>query len=158
MLRAQRQFDESLRLFREAAGRQAVALHLRPKNQTFLELRCKHQAQIADTFLQMGRAADAAAEARELKRLAPGDPAVLVRASSLLVNCARLAQQTPDRPWAIRLVLSRAYHIEAVALLRQAAAKGLANPIQVLGDPVLDPVRNREEFRLLLHEVTADRH
>jgi hypothetical protein len=41
------------------------------------------------------------------------------------------------------------------AACRQAASKGLANPARVHSDPVFDPVRDGDEFRLLIQEVNA---
>jgi serine/threonine protein kinase/WD40 repeat protein/tetratricopeptide (TPR) repeat protein len=155
MLRDLNQLDESVRVFREAIRRQGAALDLRPKNPVFRELCWKHQAQLADTLLRMGRAADAAAAARELPRLAPDDPAVLLCAAHLQAGCAAWARQHPGLPWGIGLVLARAYQVEAVALARRAVAKGLADAARVLSEPAFDPVRNCEEFRVVLDEVNA---
>src|SRR5581483_1590051 len=157
MLRDRKQLDESIRVFREAVQRQSAALELRPKSPVFRELCCKHQAQLADTFLRMRRAVDAAAAARELPRLDPDDPAVLLRAACLFSHCAALAQKYPALPWGLGGALTRAYQREAVALARQAVAKGLAKATRVLSDPVFDPVRDCEEFRVLLHEVKASK-
>jgi serine/threonine protein kinase/WD40 repeat protein/tetratricopeptide (TPR) repeat protein len=157
MLRDLNQLDESVRIFREAVRRQGTAFELRPKNLVFRELRCKHQAQLADTFLRMGRSVDAAAAALELPRLAPDDPAVLLRASCLFANCAALAQKNSGFPWGFGWALMRVYQRGAVALVRQAVAKGLGDATRVLSDPVFDPVRNCEEFRVLLYEVNVPR-
>jgi tetratricopeptide (TPR) repeat protein len=155
MLRDRSQFDESVRVFREAVQRQGAALELRPKNPVYRELWCKHQAQVADTLIRMGQASAAADAARELPRRAPDDPAVLLRAACLFVHCAALAQRNAGAPWGLGLALTRAYQREAVALVRRAIAKGLANAPRVLADPVFDPVRDSEEFRALLHEVNV---
>src|SRR4029077_10987816 len=45
MLRDVKQFDESVRVFRESVRRQGIALGLRPKDPVFRDLCCKHQAQ-----------------------------------------------------------------------------------------------------------------
>ena len=42
---------------------------------------------------------------------------------------------------------------EAIALARAAVAKGLADATPLLTDPDFDPVRDRDEFRLLLDEL-----
>src|SRR5262249_14142843 len=87
MLRDHGEREESVRVFREAVRRQRAALDLRPKNPVFRELCYKHQAQLADTLLRTGRVIDAADAARELPRLGPDDPAVLLRAGCLFANC-----------------------------------------------------------------------
>ena len=157
MLRDLKQFDESVRVFRESVRRQGIALGLRPKNLVFRDLCCKHQAQVADTFLRMNRSVDAAVAALKLPRLAPDDPAVLLRASCLFANCAGLAQKDHGFPWGLGWVLTRVYQRQAVALVRQAVAKGLGDATRVLADPVYDPVRGCEEFRVLFHEVNVPR-
>jgi len=155
MLRDQKLFDESVGFFREAVRRQRSALKMRPKNPEFRDLCCKHQAQLADTFLQMSRSIDAADAARDLSRLAPDDPAVLLRAACLFANCSALTQKNPGLPWGFGWTLMRSYQREAVALVRQAIAKGLADQSRVLSYPVFDPVRGCEEFHHLLREVTV---
>jgi tetratricopeptide (TPR) repeat protein len=157
MLRDLKQFDESVRVFRESVRRQGIALGLRPKDPVFRDLCCKHQAQVADTFLRMNRSVDAAVAALKLPRLAPDDPAVLLRASCLFANCAALAQKDHGFPWGLGWVLTRVYQRQAVALVRQAVAKGLGDATRVLADPVYDPVRGCEEFRVLFHEVNVPR-
>jgi serine/threonine protein kinase/WD40 repeat protein len=154
-LREQNRLDESVRVFREAVRRQDAALNLRPKNPGFRELRWKHHWQLASTLLRLDRAVEAAAAARELPRLAPDDPAVLLHAARLYADCAARARRHPGSPWPIGLVLAREYQVEAVALARRSVAKGLADAGGVLSEPAFDPVRNCEEFRALLREVNV---
>jgi serine/threonine protein kinase/WD40 repeat protein/tetratricopeptide (TPR) repeat protein len=149
------QLEESAQQFREAARRQGVALGLRPKAPVIRGLCCHHQAQLASTLLRMGRHADAADAARKLPRLAPNDPAVLLRAARLLAGCVAVAKRNPGTPLAVGLARARAYGGEAVALARAAVAKGLADVTPLRSDPDFDPVRDRDEFRLLLDELTT---
>jgi WD40 repeat protein/serine/threonine protein kinase/tetratricopeptide (TPR) repeat protein len=115
------QLEESAQRFREAVQRQRAALGLRPTDPRIRDLCSRHLANLATTLLRMGRHADAADAARELSRLAPDDPAVLLRAACLLLGCAADAAGSPAG-----LVPAWGYAGEAVALVQVAVAKGLA--------------------------------
>jgi hypothetical protein len=154
-LRDLNQLDRSAQVLREAVRRQGVALDLRPKNRVFRDLCCNHHAQLADTLLVMGRAIEAVAVARKLPDLAPDDPAMLFRAASLYAGCAARARRCAGLPWGIGLLLARTYQSESVALARRAVANGLADASRKLSAPAFDPLRNCEEFRVLIQEVTA---
>jgi serine/threonine protein kinase/WD40 repeat protein/tetratricopeptide (TPR) repeat protein len=153
VLRDLGQLDESAQRLREAARRQSAALALRPKDPVIRFLCCNHQANLATTLLRMGRYAEAADAARELPRLSPDDPAVLLRAARQLACCAGIAQRDPAPPFAVGVVLAQVYGGESVALARAAVAKGLADATSRLSEADFDPVRDRDEFRLLLDEL-----
>jgi hypothetical protein len=148
------QLEESAQQLREAARRERVALGKRPKDPVIRGLCCNHQAQLAITLQRLGRPAEAADAARELPKLSPDDPAVLLRAARLLSGCAAVAGRNPGPPYAVGLVLARAYGGEAIALARSAVAKGLKDATPLRSDPDFDPLRGRDEFRLLLDELT----
>jgi serine/threonine protein kinase/WD40 repeat protein/tetratricopeptide (TPR) repeat protein len=142
------QLEESVQQFREAARRQLAALGLRPTDPGIRGLCRHHQANLATTLLRLGRHADTADAARELPLLASGDPAALLRAARLLAGCVALAEGDPGPPCGAGPVLARAYRGEALALVRAAVAKGLADA-KLLSDPDFDPVSDCDEFRLL---------
>jgi WD40 repeat protein/tetratricopeptide (TPR) repeat protein len=147
------QLDESAQRLREAVRRQGAALGMRPKDPVIRDLCCNHQAHLALTLLRMGRHAAAADVARELPRLASDNPAVLLQAARLLSGCVAIAKRNPGLPCGIGLVLARAYGSEAIALARTAVTKGLVDTTPLRSDPDFNPVRDRDEFRLLLDEL-----
>jgi tetratricopeptide (TPR) repeat protein len=149
------QLDEATERFREAARRQRAALGLRPKDPGIRGYCCDHQANLATTLLRMGRHGEAADAIRELPRLAPDDPAVLLRAARLLARCVAPAERNPGFPYPVGLALARVYGAEAVALARASVAKGLADVTPLRSDPDFDPVRARDDFRRLLDELKA---
>jgi serine/threonine protein kinase/WD40 repeat protein len=153
MLRDLGLLDESARVLREAVRRQGAALALRPKDPVLRYLCCNHRSNLAATLLRAGRPAGAAATALELPRLAPDDPAVLLRAARLLARCVPLAERDPGLPWGVGSVLAAAYRGEAVVLARRAVAEGLKDVSRLLSDPDFGPVRDCPEFRQLLDEV-----
>src|SRR5947209_4599697 len=103
----------------------------------------------------MGRHADAADAAREIPRLAPDDPAVLLRAARLLAGCVAVAERDPGLASGAGTDPAPAYGGEAVALARAAVARGLADVTPLRSDPDFDPVRERDEFRLLRDQLKA---
>jgi serine/threonine protein kinase/WD40 repeat protein len=147
------QLEESAQQFRESARRQGEALARRPKDTVIRRLCCNHQAQLAITLQRLGRHGEAADAARELPRLAPDDPAVLLRAARLLAGCVALAERNPGFPYPVGLVLARVYGGEAIVLARAAIAKGLLDATPLRSDPDFDPLRSRDEFRQLLDEL-----
>jgi serine/threonine protein kinase/WD40 repeat protein/tetratricopeptide (TPR) repeat protein len=149
------QLEEAARQFREAARLQRVALDRRPKDPVIRGLCCNHQAQLALTLLRMCRHGEAADAARELPKLSPDDPAVLLRAARLLAGCVARAERNPGFPYPVGLVLAQGYGSEAIALARAAVAKGLVDARPLLSDPDFDPLRSRDEFRPLLDELKA---
>ena len=130
-------------------------MDLRPKDPAIRELCCKHQTQLAIVLLRLSRHAEAAVAARELSRLAPDDPAVLLRAARILAGCVPLAERDPGTPWVISLALAQSLRGESINLAGKAVARGLPYASRLLADPDFDPVRSCEEFRLLLREVSA---
>jgi tetratricopeptide (TPR) repeat protein len=153
VLRDLGQLEESSQQFREAARRQRSALDKWPKDKEIRRHCCNHQAQLAITLQRLGRHAEAADAIRELPRLAPDDPAVLLRAARLLAGCVAVAEQNPGFPYPVGLVLARVYGSEAIALARAAVATGLVDVAPLWSDPDFDPVRSRDEFRRLLDEL-----
>jgi WD40 repeat protein/tetratricopeptide (TPR) repeat protein len=141
---------ESAQQLREAARRQRAALGIRPKDAVIRFLCCNHQANLAKTLLRMGRHADAADAARELPRMSPDDPAVLLCGARLFAGCVALAERNPGFPYPVGLALARGYGAEAIALARTAVAKGLADVTPLRSDPDFAPLRSRDEFRRLL--------
>jgi serine/threonine protein kinase/WD40 repeat protein/tetratricopeptide (TPR) repeat protein len=149
------QLEEAAQRFREAARRQRAALALRPTDPRIRNLWRYHQGHLATTLQRMGRHADAADAIREVPRLAPDDPAVLLQAARLLAGCVAVAERNPGFPYPVGLVLARGYGAEAIALAREAVAKGLADVTPLRSDTDFDPVRSRDEFRRLLDELKA---
>jgi serine/threonine protein kinase/WD40 repeat protein/tetratricopeptide (TPR) repeat protein len=149
----QGQLDEAARLVREAIRRQSAALERRPRDPAIRELRCSHQGNLAKIYLRQAQPRAAAAAARELVRLAPEDPAVLLRVARLLACCVPLAERNPNWLWGADPALAQTCRDEAIALARSAVAKGLTDAGRRLAAQAFDPVRDCPEFRRLVEEV-----
>jgi hypothetical protein len=82
------------------------------------------------------------------------EPVWLVQAAMNLAQCARLAERDESLPEAQRPGAAREISDRVIDLLRQASAKGYAEPAR-LKNGSFDPVRQREEFRALEQEIAA---
>jgi serine/threonine protein kinase/WD40 repeat protein/tetratricopeptide (TPR) repeat protein len=149
------QLEESAQRFREAIQWQRAALAIRPGDSAVRDLCCNHHAQLASTLLRMGRHAEAADAAREIPSLAPDAPALLLRAARLLAGCVAIAKRNPGPHWGVGALQAQAYGGEAISLARAAVAKGLVDATKLLSEADFDPVRDRNEFRVLLDEVSV---
>jgi hypothetical protein len=79
------------------------------------------------------------------------------RSATLLCRCVTLAGTDARPAEPRRLELARGYADRAMALLRQAVARGYKGATHMKNDPDLQPLRGREDFRILAAEVEAAR-
>jgi tetratricopeptide (TPR) repeat protein len=105
----------------------------------------------AETSLALRRVEAAARAADELAGLFPDDPRRLFRSAALFARCHALAPAAgPPRP-------SRAWADRALALLREAVARGFSDLAALRESPDLDVLRPEVEFQLLLRKLSPAR-
>src|SRR5262249_18665943 len=102
----------------------------------------EHYQVLAETLLPQGEHAEAAQAAEELARVAPADGTRLAQAARILARCTRLAANDS--------ALAGGYAGRALALLRQALAKGAVKPAEVAKDADFAALRGRPGFEELL--------
>jgi hypothetical protein len=104
-----------------------------------------HYGFLGEIEWRMGHAAESAKAIRERLKLWPGDAAELYAGACELARAAGVAG------------LDRAerdkYLTESVAALRQAVAAGFRDTAKLRGDPALELLRKRDDFRAVLVEV-----
>ncbi len=100
---------------------------------------------LADTLLRLGVYAEAARIADELPGICPERWNECYQAARLLTRCVSAAGD--------RRELREQYSQKAVALLRQAHARGYADVAFLKKDPGLDVLRGREDFNQFLREL-----
>jgi tetratricopeptide (TPR) repeat protein len=152
-LSGQAKLDESLALLERAtrlheevvrAGSRSAAHHSHLRNAyiTHGEVLCK-----------LGRHAGAAESAARAAKVLPKDPAGVVPAVRVLAECVRLAGQDGGLPEDRRRQLAAEYGRQAVALLRQAVARGHKDVGALADDPALKPLHGHPEFETFRSEV-----
>jgi tetratricopeptide (TPR) repeat protein len=98
---------------------------------------------------QLGQLATAAALALERCKLWPKDAKELHEAARELVKCL-VTVQTKGQPSEEDQVLARQLGEQAVDTLRRAVELGTMPVEKLLNDPVLEPLRTREDFQKLI--------
>jgi serine/threonine-protein kinase len=154
LLEARSALVEARRCLDQAIKEHSRALRAEPRNALFrYYLRNDHSLQ-ATVLLRLGDHAAAVAQAEELPRLFPASRNDNLHAARFLARAVALAQHdrrlSPDRR---RAVVER-YGERAVALLRQAVARGLRTAGE-LSQPVYAPLRGRDDFRRLQRALAA---
>jgi hypothetical protein len=79
----------------------------------------------------------------------------LYKAAEALCYFVGAAEKDTRVPEARRKQLARGYADQAMDLLRQAVKAGQNNVGDLKGDPDLDPLRGREDFKKLIAELEA---
>jgi serine/threonine-protein kinase len=96
------------------------------------------------TLTLAGKHARATAETEELLQTGPASAGLLYDAACVFAVASGSCRDT---------ALTERYAVRAVALLRQAVAKGWKNFAHLQKDPDLDPLRQRADFQKLLAEL-----
>jgi serine/threonine-protein kinase len=143
-----------MRLGRPGEARQswAQALDLAPDR-----ARARLRLAAARTLAQMGKHAEATAEARALAAKAPGGEALLYQAACVHAHALAAVRNDAKLPQAEREQCADRYAAGAVELLREAQAAGYfktsAEVRHLKKDRDLDALRARDDFGKLLQEL-----
>jgi tetratricopeptide (TPR) repeat protein/tRNA A-37 threonylcarbamoyl transferase component Bud32 len=151
--RQQGQLDEARRLLLEAVPHHQAALRASPRHPTYRLFYRNNRLVLGDTLLQLGRHAEAAAVADDLARAAVRPAEDVFEAARTLARCVPLAEKDAKLPGVKQQELAKAYADRALALMRQAVAKGYKDVDRLKKDTDLDPLRKRDDFRRLLAEL-----
>jgi hypothetical protein len=108
--------------------------------------RFPYRLQQAVSLAQSGELSRATAEAEDLVKTGPADAAFLYNTACVFsTSCGKCEDAAVAERYAIR----------AVALLRQAVARGWMEVAHMQNDPDLDSLRKREDFKTLIAELEA---
>jgi serine/threonine-protein kinase len=147
--------EQSVHAFREAVRAYRVALGRASGVIAYRENLSNVHASLSESLLALGRPADAAASALEIRELSPRDGQRLFGAARLLAACAqavaagnRQGQRGGAEP-SQRL----RYDNAAMETLRLAVAAGLRDAHRLLEDAALTSLRPRADFRALVMDL-----
>jgi tetratricopeptide (TPR) repeat protein len=151
--RDQGQLDEARGLLQEAVPHHQAALAVSPRHPAYRQFYRNNRLALGETFLRLGRHAEAAAAADELARAAVRPAEDLYQAGRHLARCVPLAENDRQLPEARRKEQAREYAGRALAALRQAVDKGWKDAARLRQDPDLNPLHSRDDFRQLLADL-----
>jgi hypothetical protein len=127
-----------------------AALKASPKNRTYGLFYHNNLYTLAESHLHLGDHVRLAATAEELARCGYDPANETYRAAADLCHCGALADKDAGLAEAERKELANRYADRALAMLRQAVARGYTNAAHMRQDAALEPLRAREEFQALL--------
>jgi tetratricopeptide (TPR) repeat protein len=137
---------EALVNYQEAVRHQKVAFAANPDNSR--QWLSNHYQVLADTLRTLRQPAEALAATRERVKLWPDQPDELVAAAGEVALCLPLLRADEKRREE-----AKACGDEAVALLKQAAAKGFKDADRLKKSEDLAPLRERADFQQVLADL-----
>jgi serine/threonine-protein kinase len=150
LLDGRKNYAEARRLLEEALPHHQTALRADPRNPKYRARARDHSLVLAEVLAHLGQQAEAVAEADQPSQAGTDSATNRYDVACVLSICAPLAEKDPKLPESQRRELAHQYADRAVALLRQAVAKGWKDAAHMKRDPDLDPLRDRADFRQLL--------
>ena len=97
----------------------------------------------------------AATAIAEYLRIEPNGYEESLEAAEFLCRCAQLAREDPTVPADQRELLARSYTDQAMEALRTAVRNGFRDAKHLESEPTYAPIRGRDDFRRLIHEIEA---
>jgi len=141
------------RLLDDAVPYHTAALKVLPRHSEFLRFYRNNRETYLHALVVLGDHAAAAAAAEDLVRNAI-EPKDHVTAAAGLSGCSYLAERDESLPSAKRTAVAADYADRAVAMLRQAVAKGFRDTPGVSRDARFAPVRDRADVQALLKSMS----
>jgi tetratricopeptide (TPR) repeat protein len=149
----QRRYQEACRLLAQGLPHCRAALRANPRDPVCRKVLRDNRLALAEARLGLGEHTAARALADEMLRIGSDPVNDPYNAACILARCASVAQKGPTVSINRRSRLVQEYGQRAVALLRQALAKGYQDITHLKNDKDLGALRCRTDFRKLLAEV-----
>src|SRR5262249_2952185 len=146
-------WNEARKLLESAGPHHETALKANPENLTYKQAYRENLSVLSETLLQLGDYFAAVPAAHKLAELALEPITDTYNASCTLSRCVALALKDSSLSESRRKELAQNYASQAMALLRQAVAKGYKDVAHMKKDTDLDPIRGREDFKKLVAEL-----
>jgi serine/threonine-protein kinase len=146
---------EALELVQRAMDEQQAGLRLDdsdPRQRWAVRV---YQSSHVEALVHLGRHAEVEQAAAKLWQMFPERPEGYLSAAWFLARCVPLAERDQSLDVAQRRQTAGAYAKRAVALLRQAVAKGLRDARQLRANEAFGPLAGRADFQAVLRELEA---
>ncbi|CAN5477506.1 hypothetical protein BH11PLA2_BH11PLA2_17170 [soil metagenome] len=151
----QKKFAECRELLKESEGLFRAALKAEPRNPTFRNFFCNNRILLMNCLLDEGEYAAIPTLVAELQEMTVSPHEDYYDAAKFLTRSAELARKDPAIAEARREPLAVEYTQQAMESLKQAIAKGYRNANRLEKDKDLNPLRDREDFKMLLADLKA---
>jgi eukaryotic-like serine/threonine-protein kinase len=147
--------EESVHAFREAVREYRVAFDRAPGVIAYRENLSNAHASLSESLLALGRPADAAASALEIRELCPRDGDRLFEAACLLAACAQAvaAGNSPGQRGGTEPSQRLRYDDAAMETLRQAVAAGFRDAHRLSMEAAFTSLRPRPDFHALVMDL-----
>jgi tetratricopeptide (TPR) repeat protein len=137
----------------EALPHNRAALKANPRNAEYRQLYRNNLRALAGANARLNDSAGALRAVQDIRALGWDPPLDTYHAARSLARCILIAQEIEQLDPAQRQAAVQLYADQAMALLRDAVAKGWTNTAQTKKDTDLDALRQREDFQQLLKEL-----
>jgi tetratricopeptide (TPR) repeat protein len=144
VLAEKKEIDAAREAAERAAHHHQAALNASPGSPRYRQYLWDNHVFLALVRLRLGDLEGAARDAEELPRVRPDHASSYLQSAGLLIQCARKASRGHEAR----------FYDRAVAVLRAGVERRRLDPSR-LKQPVLDPLRDREDFRHLLQVPTS---
>ena len=152
-LAAMGRHQDAVELFRTAVGHQLKALKSAPRSPQFQQYLSNHYWNLSQSLRALARPAEAAAAARDALAIRSGDPGFTYDMACELAHCVKLVGRDDSDA---RVERDR-YARWAIDALRRAVTAGFRDFAHMKVDADLDPLRRRDDFQLLMMDLTFPR-
>jgi tetratricopeptide (TPR) repeat protein len=156
MLRRRKDYPVARQLLEQAWSHLLGALAANPRDLAYWAAYSQNRQLLAATLLDLREHGSAAKAAADLARGPFHAAENTYNAASVLSRCVALAEQDTKLSEARRKEQAKAYADQALAVLRQAIARGYNDIDHLKKDQDLDPLRQREDFKKLRTELDKD--
>jgi hypothetical protein len=144
-----------VQLLERARPHHQTALGANPGNATYRQSYHSNVQLRAVTYLALADHARLASAADELARFGYDPVPDTYNAACYLSRCVALAGKDAQLAEPARRELAQGYADRAMALLRHAVARGYKDAAHMKNDPDLQPLRGREDFKIMAADVEA---
>jgi serine/threonine-protein kinase len=153
LARDRREFVPARELLDRARPHLEAALKSNPDYDIYRSASRTFRSVLATCLAGQGDARAAVETAEQISRLG-WDPAIdLYEAAAALARCATVVEKDKDLPESKRQELAGSYADKALALLRQAIAKGYKNAARLREEMAFTALRERKEFQQLVADL-----
>jgi serine/threonine-protein kinase len=152
--------DEALAAYRQAVASLRKAYAGAPQLVEYRRTLSHNCGDLARLARDLGHADEADAAARERLQLWPGQPGVLYEFAQALAVQITTVEKVAKKDNELSpedVAQQRLYAEEALESLRAAVALGFRDVKQLRGDPKLEPLRSRDDFKKMVADLQAGR-